>query len=221
MEWITALIDLFMHLDQHLSAIIRDYGLWTYLILFVVIFCETGLVVTPFLPGDSLLFAAGAFAAGGALNPLWLFGLLSFAAVAGDTVNYWIGNLVGPKVFHKEEVRFFKKEYLIRTHEFYERHGGKTIIIARFIPIIRTFAPFVAGIGEMTYLHFISYNIIGGIAWIAVFIYGGYFFGNLPMVKRNFTLVIMAIIFISILPGIIEFFRQRRASSKNNRSGAE
>lgn len=219
MEWIAYVIDLFLHLDQYLNVLIRDYGLWTYLILFVVIFCETGLVVTPFLPGDSLLFAAGTFAAGGALNPFWLFGLLSLAAVAGDTVNYWIGNLVGPKVFHREEVRFFKKEYLIRTHDFYERHGGKTIIIARFIPIIRTFAPFVAGIGEMTYLRFISYNVVGGIAWIAVFVYGGYFFGNLPMVKRNFTLVIMAIIFISILPGIIEFFRQRMESSKNNRSG--
>lgn len=221
MEWIAYLIDLFLHLDQHLSAIIRDYGLWTYLLLFIVIFCETGLVVTPILPGDSLLFAAGTFAAGGALNPLWLFSLLSLAAVAGDTVNYWIGNLVGPKVFHKEEVRFFKKEYLIRTHNFYERHGGKAIIFARFIPIIRTFAPFVAGIGSMTYLRFISYNIIGGIAWIAVFVYGGYFFGNLPMVKRNFTLVIMAIILISVLPGIIEFFRQRMESSKNTRSGAE
>jgi len=220
MEWITTLFDLFLHLDQHLNVIIRDYGLWTYLILFIIIFCETGLVIFPILPGDSLLFAAGAFAAGGALDPFWLFGLLSIAAVGGDTVNYWIGDLIGPKIFHREKVRFFKKEYLIRTHEFYERHGGKTIIIARFIPIIRTFAPFVAGIGEMTYLRFISYNIIGGIAWIAVFVYGGYFFGNLPMVKRNFTLVIMAIIFISILPGIIEFFRQRMESSKNNRSGA-
>jgi membrane-associated protein len=215
MEWITTLINIFLHLDQHLNIIIRDYGLWTYLILFLIIFCETGLVVTPFLPGDSLLFAAGAFAAGGALDMLWLFGLLSMAAVAGDTVNYWIGNLVGPKIFHQEKVRFFKKENLTRTHEFYERHGGKTIIIARFIPIIRTFAPFVAGIGKMTYLHFISYNIIGGIAWIAIFILGGYYFGNLPMVKKNFTLVIMAIIFISILPGIYEVLRQRIHSSKN------
>ena len=189
MEWITSLIDLFLHLDQHLNVIIRDYGLWTYLIMFVIIFCETGLVVTPILPGDSLLFAAGTFAAMGALDPIWLVGLLSIAAVAGDTVNYWVGNLVGPKIFHQEKVRFFKKEYLIRTHEFYEKYGGKTIILARFIPIIRTFAPFVAGIGKMTYLHFISFNVIGGIAWIAIFIFGGYFFGNLPMVKRNFTLV--------------------------------
>jgi len=219
MEWITTLIDLFLHLDQHLNVIIRDYGLWTYLILFVIIFCETGLVITPILPGDSLLFAAGTFAAGGALDPLWLFGLLSTAAVAGDTVNYWIGNLVGPKVFYKDEIRFFKKEYLNRTHEFYERHGGKAIILARFIPIIRTFAPFVAGIGQMTYMRFFSYNIIGGIAWIAVFVYGGFFFGNLPMVKRNFTLVILAIIFISVLPGIYEFFRQKMQSQKITEKG--
>ncbi|MEW6184734.1 MAG: DedA family protein [Thermodesulfobacteriota bacterium] len=220
MEWILSLIDLFLHLDKHLNVIISDYGTWTYLILFLIIFCETGLVVTPILPGDSLLFAAGTFAAAGALDPLWLFGLLSIAAVAGDTVNYWIGDLVGPKIFHKEQVRFFKKEYLIRTHEFYEKHGGKTIIFARFIPIIRTFAPFVAGIGEMTYIRFLSYNIVGGIAWIALFIYGGYFFGNLPVVRKNFTLVVMAIIFISILPGIIEFLRQRMQSVKNNREGA-
>jgi membrane-associated protein len=211
-EWITSILDLFLHLDQHLNVIIREYGLWTYLILFGIIFCETGLVVTPILPGDSLLFAAGAFAALGALDPLWLLALLTIAAVAGDTVNYWIGKWVGPRVFQQEKIRFFKKEYLIRTHEFYERHGGKTIIIARFIPIIRTFAPFVAGIGEMTYGRFISYNIIGGIAWIALFILGGYYFGNLPMVKKNFTWVIMAIIFISILPGIIEFLRQRKAA---------
>ncbi len=217
MDWILTLIDLLLHLDKHLSVVIRDYGLWTYLILFVIIFCETGLVITPILPGDSLLFAAGTFAAMGALDPLWLFGLLSLAAVAGDTVNYWIGNVVGPKIFHQEKVRFFKKENLTRTHEFYEKYGGKTIIIARFIPIIRTFAPFVAGIGKMTYLHFISYNVIGGIAWIAIFIFGGYYFGNLPMVKNNFTLVIMAIIIISVLPGIYELFRQRRQSSKNKK----
>lgn len=216
MDWITYLIDLFLHLDKHLSVIIRDFGPWTYLILFIVIFCETGLVITPILPGDSLLFAAGAFAATGVLDPHWLFILLGLAAVAGDTVNYWIGNWVGPKIFQQSDVRFFKKEYLIRTHEFYERHGGKTIIIARFMPIIRTFAPFVAGIGQMTYMRFISYNIIGGIVWIAVFVYGGYFFGNLPLVKKNFTLVILAIIVISILPGIIEFLRQRKQNSKKS-----
>jgi membrane-associated protein len=211
-EWITSLLDIFLHLDQHLNVIIREYGLWTYLLLFLIIFCETGLVVTPILPGDSLLFAAGAFAALGALDPLWLLALLAIAAVAGDTVNYWIGKWIGPRVFQQEKIRFLKKEYLIRTHEFYERHGGKTIIIARFIPIIRTFAPFVAGIGEMTYIRFISYNIIGGIAWIAIFILGGYFFGNLPLVKKNFTLVIMAIILISVMPGVIEFLRQRKAA---------
>jgi membrane-associated protein len=214
MDWIKYGIDIFLHLDQHLGNIIRDYGVWTYLLLFIIIFCETGLVITPILPGDSLLFAAGAFAASGALDPLWLFILLSTAAVAGDSVNYWAGNLIGPKIFQKEKVRFFKKEYLDRTHAFYERHGGKTIIIARFIPIIRTFAPFVAGIGQMTYLKFFAYNVIGGLSWIVIFIFGAYFFGNIPVVKRNFTLVIIAIIIISILPGIIEFLRQRRLSLK-------
>jgi membrane-associated protein len=214
MEWVKYGIDIFLHLDQHLSHIIRDYGMWTYLLLFIIIFCETGLVITPILPGDSLLFAAGTFAAGGALDPLWLFFLLSIAAVAGDSVNYWVGNLIGPKIFQKEKVRFFKKEYLERTHAFYERHGGKTIIIARFIPIIRTFAPFVAGIGQMTYLRFFAYNVMGGLSWIAIFVFGAYFFGNIPVVKRNFTLVIVAIIIISILPGVIEFLRQRRLSLK-------
>jgi membrane-associated protein len=208
MEIIQTFIEYFLHLDQHLNVVIQTYGVWTYLILFLIIFCETGLVVTPILPGDSLLFAAGAFAALGALNVETLLILLGIAAVAGDTVNYWIGHYVGPKVFH-QNVRFLKKEYLDRTHEFYERHGGKTIIIARFMPIIRTFAPFVAGVGSMTYPRFIAYNVIGGAAWIALFVLGGYYFGNIPAVKHNFTLVILAIIFISILPGIIEFVRQR------------
>jgi membrane-associated protein len=210
MELIAKVVDLFLHLDRHLNEIIQAYGLWTYLILFLIIFCETGLVVTPILPGDSLLFAAGAFAALGSLNVWWLFVLLTVAAIAGDTVNYWIGHYVGPRVFHQERVRFLRKEYLDRTHEFYERHGGKTIIIARFIPIIRTFAPFVAGVGRMSYGRFIAYNVAGGIAWIATFVFGGYYFGNIPVVKRNFTLVILAIIVISILPGVIEFLRQRR-----------
>jgi membrane-associated protein len=193
----------------HLSAIIQAYGTWTYLILFLIIFCETGLVVTPLLPGDSLLFAAGTFAAKGDLGVMWLFILLSIAAVLGDTANYWIGDYIGPRVFHKENVRFLNKEYLDRTHRFYEKYGGKTIIIARFVPIIRTFAPFVAGIGSMTYLRFISYNVIGGVAWIAACIFAGYFFGNIPIVKQHFTIVISAIIVISILPGVIEFIRQR------------
>ncbi len=214
MELIKNFIELFLHLDKHLNVIIQNYGVWTYLLLFLVIFCETGLVVTPLLPGDSLLFAAGTFAALGSLKVEWLFVLLSVAAIAGDTVNYWIGHYVGPKVFHKEDVRFLNKEYLDRTHRFYEKHGGKTIIIARFIPIIRTFAPFVAGIGRMTYGRFISYNVFGGLAWIAIFLFGGYYFGNLPFVKRNFTLVILAIIFISVLPGVIEFLNHRYRSSR-------
>jgi membrane-associated protein len=204
------LIDIVLHLDKHLAGIIQQYGTWTYLILFLIVFCETGLVVAPILPGDSLLFATGAFAATGALNLTTVWILLSIAAIAGDTVNYWIGSYIGPKAFQKEDSRFFKKAYLIRTHEFYEKHGGKTIIIARFMPIIRTFAPFVAGIGKMNYFRFLSYNVIGGLLWISLFLLGGYFFGNIPFVKKNFTMVILAIIFLSILPGIIEFIRHRK-----------
>jgi len=216
MELITYLIDFILNVDKYLSILIQQYGFWTYLILFIIIFCETGLVVTPILPGDSLLFAAGTFAAKGDLSTLWLFVLLSIAAIAGDTLNYWIGFYIGPRVFHKENVRFLNKKHLDRTHEFYEKYGGKTIIIARFIPIIRTFAPFVAGIGSMTYWRFISYNVIGGVAWIVVFVFAGIYFGNLPFVKDNFSFVIFAIIFISILPGIIEFLRHRyRAGEKN------
>jgi membrane-associated protein len=214
MELIQNFIELFLHLDKHLNVIIQNYGVWTYLILFLIIFCETGLVVTPLLPGDSLLFAAGTFAALGSLKVEWLYILLSVAAIGGDTVNYWIGHYVGPKVFYKEDVRFLNKKYLDRTHEFYEKHGGKTIILARFIPIIRTFAPFVAGIGRMTYWRFISYNVFGGLAWIAIFLFGGYYFGNIPVVKRNFTLVILAIIFISVLPAVIEFLNQRYRASQ-------
>jgi membrane-associated protein len=210
MDMLLNFIDIFIHLDQHLSLLIQSFGGWAYLIVFLVIFCETGLVVTPILPGDSLLFGLGAFAAMGALKVEWLFVMLSIAAIAGDTVNYMIGHYVGPRVFARESGRFFKKEYLERTHRFYEKYGGKTIVIARFVPIIRTFAPFVAGIGSMTYSRFIVYNIVGGISWIALFIFGGYYFGNLSIVKRNFTLVIFAIILISILPGVIEYVRHRR-----------
>ncbi len=209
MELIKTFIDLFLHLDQHLIWVFDNYGLWTYLILFLIIFCETGLVVTPFLPGDSLLFGVGALAAGSALDIGWLFILLSIAAILGDTVNYWIGHLVGPKVFHREESRFLKKEYLDRTHRFYEKYGGKTIILARFVPIIRTFAPFVAGIGRMSYWRFAGYNIVGGLVWIGSFLFAGYFFGNIPAVKENFTLVILGIIAVSILPGVIELVRAR------------
>lgn len=213
-QLIKLLFEFVMHIDVHLSEIIQSYGTWTYLILFLIIFCETGLVVTPFLPGDSLLFAVGTFAARGDFGLTWILLILTLAAVVGDTVNYWIGDFVGPKIFSKEHVRFLNKEYLERTHEFYEKYGGKTIIIARFVPIIRTFAPFVAGIGSMTYWHFISYNVIGGVVWVAAFILAGYFFGNIPMVKNNFTLVIFAIIVISVLPGIIEFLRQRKINKK-------
>jgi membrane-associated protein len=212
MELISRMIDFVLHLDKHLSALIQAYGLWTYLILFAVIFLETGFVVTPFLPGDSLLFAAGTFAAAGALDVLWLFLLLSVAAILGDTANYWIGHFVGPKVFHREKTRFFKKEYLDRTHRFYEKYGPETIIIARFVPIVRTFAPFVAGIGRMSYWKFISYNVIGGVGWVAIFVFGGYFFGTIPFIKRHFSLVIISIIIISLLPAAFEFIRHRRAA---------
>jgi membrane-associated protein len=202
------IIDLFLHLDAHLNELILQYGTLTYIILFLVIFAETGFVVTPFLPGDSLLFAAGTFAAIGSFDVVILFILLSIAAILGDTINYWTGHYIGPKIFNKE-TKFIKKEYLQRTHNFYEKHGGKTIIIARFVPIIRTFAPFVAGIGAMTYSKFILYNITGGIFWVGLFVFGGYYFGNIPFVKNNFSMVIIAIIFLSILPGIIEFVRHR------------
>jgi membrane-associated protein len=205
----TEILDVFLHLDVHLQAVIRTYGVWTYVILFAVIFLETGVVVTPFLPGDSLLFAAGTFAASGSLEVGWLFILLFVAAVLGDTVNYRIGYVVGPRAF-QERRRFLKHEHLERTHRFYERHGGKTIVLARFIPIIRTFAPFVAGIGRMSYGHFVFYNVFGGLLWTALFVFGGYFFGNLPIVEENFTLVVLAIIMLSVLPPVIEFLRSYR-----------
>ena len=213
MELIGMFIDFFMHLDKHMSEIIQSYGTLTYLILFLIIFCETGLVVTPFLPGDSLLFAAGTFAALGAFNVVWLFGLLVIAAMLGNTTNYWIGYFVGPRIFHKENVRFLNRKHLERTHQFYEKYGGKTIIIARFVPIVRTFAPFVAGIGRMTYGRFISYDIFGGTAWVGTCVFAGYFFGNIPVVKQNFSIVILAIIIISIMPGVIEFLRHRLRKS--------
>ncbi len=203
------IVDLFLHLDESLKGIIRDYGTWTYLILFLVIFMETGFVVTPFLPGDSLLFAAGAFAAQGALDVGLLFALLTVAAILGDTVNYQIGSYIGPRIFERERIRFLKKEHLDRTHAFYEKHGGKTIIIARFMPIIRTFAPFVAGVGSMTYRSFLGYNVIGGVIWIALFTFGGFFFGNIPIVKSNFEVVILGIIAISVLPAAVELVRRR------------
>ena len=208
-ELVTTLIDLVLHLDRHLGAIIAQYGVWTHLLLFLIVFCETGLVVTPFLPGDSLLFAAGTFAALGSLDIHLLVALLIVAAIAGDTVNYWIGAWAGPRVL-TGRVRWLRQEYLERTHRFYEKHGGKTIILARFVPIIRTFAPFVAGVGAMSYRRFLLFNVVGGVAWVALFGYAGYFFGNIPVVRRNFTLVIMAIIVISVLPIVLEFVRARR-----------
>lgn len=210
---IRQILDFVLHLDRHLGGLILQYGAWTYAILFAVIFLETGFVVTPFLPGDSLIFAAGTFAALRSLDVWLLFGLLSAAAILGDTANYWIGRLVGPKVFQTGS-RLFKKEYLDRTHAFYERHGGKTIIIARFVPIVRTFAPFVAGIGRMSYGRFVAYNVVGGVGWVALFAFGGYFFGTIPFVRRNFSLVIVAIVLVSLLPGVVEFLRHRKRAAK-------
>ena len=209
MDIFTLLVEFVLHLDQNISLLIATFGVWTYIILFAVIFCETGLVVAPFLPGDSLLFAAGAFAALGSLDFTLLFVSLAAAAIIGDTVNYWLGHYVGPKVFTKKNVRFMNREHLERAHRFYEKHGGKTIVLARFIPIIRTFAPFVAGIGAMNYRRFIVYNILGAVAWVAVFLTGGYLFGNIPVVRDNFALVMIAIIAISFAPLVFELIRRR------------
>ncbi len=207
MEQIKFLLDLFLHLDEYMANIIRQYGTWTYAILFIVIFMETGFVITPFLPGDSLLFAAGTFAALGDLNVWLLIGLLMVAAIAGDTVNYWIGHYLGDRAYN---IKWIKKEYLDRTHAFFEKHGGKTIFLARFVPIVRTFAPFVAGMGRMSYGYFFSYNVFGGIVWVVSFTLLCFFFGNLEFVKKNFELVIFAIIFISVLPAVWEALKARR-----------
>jgi membrane-associated protein len=210
---INFLIDFVLHLDQHLNEIIQSYGAWTYAFLFIIIFIETGLVITPFLPGDSLLFAAGTFAALGSLN-VWLVWLLCFAAaVLGDSVNYWIGNKIGPRAF-EQDIRFLKREYLERTERFYEKHGGKTIILARFVPIVRTFAPFVAGVGTMHYGRFISYNVIGGFLWTGLFTWLGYFFGNIEFVQKNFELVIVAIVLVSVVPMVIEYVRSKARKEK-------
>lgn len=209
MELLRWAIDWIVHLDKHLVVVVQTYGAWTYLILFVIVFLETGLVITPLLPGDSLLFAAGALAATGALEVWWLVLLLAVAAILGDSVNYWIGHAIGPRVF-RENVRFLNREHLLRTQRFYDRHGGKTIFLARFVPIVRTFAPFVAGVGSMPYSRFWFYNVVGGGVWVALFVLGGYWFGNLPFVRDNFTLVILAIIVISVLPVVVEVVRARR-----------
>jgi membrane-associated protein len=210
-EFLRHAVDFFLHIDRHLSDVISQYGTWTYAILAGVIFCETGLVVTPLLPGDSLLFAAGTFAALGSLDP-WILNLLLFGAVlAGDNVNYWVGRYIGPRAF-SGELRFFRREYLERTRAFFDRHGGKTIVLARFIPIVRTFTPFVAGIGAMTYPRFLVYSIGGGALWVSAFIWAGYFFGNLPIVRNNFGLVVLAIIGVSVVPMLVALIKERRAS---------
>ena len=210
MDFVQSVMDLFLHLDDHLSQIIARYGVWTHLILFLIVFAETGLVVTPFLPGDSLLFAAGTFAALGSLDVWLVVALLIGAAILGDTVNYWVGAWIGPRAF-SGNVRFLRKDYLDRTHAFYEKHGGKTIILARFVPIIRTFAPFVAGVGAMSYPKFITYNVVGAVLWVGLFVPAGYFFGNIPAVRDNFTVVILAIIAISVVPIAFEAIRARRS----------
>ena len=209
MELLRTVFDFFLHLDVYLNEIIQAYGVWTYALLFLVIFMETGFVVTPFLPGDSLLFAAGAFAAAGSLNIWLLFILLFTAAVLGDTVNYWIGHYIGPKAFTADS-RFLKREYMDRTQRFYDKHGGKTIVLARFVPIVRTFAPFVAGVGQMHYGRFFSFNVLGGFLWTSIFLFGGYFFGNIPIIQENFEFVIVVIILISVVPMGIEYLRGRR-----------
>lgn len=220
MGFLQDFLEIILHLDRHLFDLCTQYGAWVYAILFVIVFCETGLVVTPFLPGDSLLFAVGSLAAINALDLTTSIVLLIAAAILGDTVNYWIGDYVGPKVFHQENSRFLNKEYLVRTHQFYEKHGGKTIIIARFLPIIRTFAPFVAGIGSMTYKRFFMFNVVGGALWVLLFVPAGYFFGSVPIVKNNFSLVILALVLIPGIPSVVEVVRmqlkRRKARSQSS-----
>lgn len=209
MEIFQKLIDLLLHFDTHLSVLIQNCGAWTYLILFGIIFAETGFVVTPFLPGDSLLFVLGTFSAQGAFNPIILAGILMLAAILGDSVNYAIGKYLGSHLIHTKRIPFFRKEHLDKTHHFYKKYGSKTIVLARFIPIIRMFAPFVAGIVRMDYTKFFIYNVVGGMLWVGIFVFGGFYFGNIPIVKEHFSLVVLLIICISIMPGIIAFFRSR------------
>ena len=214
MELIRFVVDFILHIDVHLAELVAQYGVWVYAILFLILFCETGLVVTPFLPGDSLLFVAGALAAlpGNDLNVHTMVALMVVAAIIGDAVNYTIGRLFGDKLFSNPNSKIFRRSYLDKTHAFYERHGGKTIILARFVPIVRTFAPSVAGMGKMSYRHFAIYNVSGALLWVLLFTYAGYLFGNMPMVQENLKLLIVAIILLSILPGVIEVWRHRRAA---------
>ncbi len=212
MELLAQVIDLFLHLDQHLAAFVAQYGAWVYGLLFLIVFMETGFVVTPFLPGDSLLFVAGAVAAAGGMELPWLMAVLVVAALCGDNVNYWVGRLVGPRLFKHESNRWLKRENLDRTHEFMERHGAKAIIIARFVPIVRTFVPFVCGLGRLTYARFILFSVLGALLWVGLLVPVGFFFGNLPVVKQNLSAVILLIVFLSLLPGLIEYLRTRRAA---------
>jgi membrane-associated protein len=214
MEFIQLVIDFILHIDRHLAELTAAYGPWIYGILFLIIFCETGLVVTPFLPGDSLLFVAGAIATQDAMNVHLMVVLLIVAAILGDAVNYSIGRFFGARLFANPDSKIFRRRYLELTEAFYAKHGGKTIILARFVPIVRTFAPFVAGMGHMPYRRFAAYNVIGAIVWVTLFSYAGYFFGNLPVVQSNLHYLIVAIIFVSILPGVIEIIRHRRAAAR-------
>ncbi|MDN0117307.1 DedA family protein [Yersinia intermedia] len=216
MEFIRFVIDFILHIDVHLAELVAQYGIWVYAILFLILFCETGLVVTPFLPGDSLLFVAGALASlpSNDINVHVMVALMVTAAILGDAVNYTIGRVFGEKLFSNPDSKIFRRSYLEKTHQFYEKHGGKAIILARFVPIIRTFAPFVAGMGKMSYRHFAAYNVIGALVWVLLFTYAGYLFGNVPIVQNNLKLLIVAIIVVSILPGVFEVWRHRRAQSR-------
>lgn len=213
MEYLAQFVDFFVHLDKHLDALILSYGGWSYVVLFLIVFCETGLVITPILPGDSLLFAAGALAGRGSLDVILLSVLLFIAAVLGDAVNYKIGNYIGPKVFERKDSRIFKPAYLQKTQEFYDRYGPKTIVIARFVPIVRTFAPFLAGVGKMSYSKFGFYNVTGALLWVGSLVTAGYLFGEIPFVKNNFSLVIFAIIIVSVMPAVVEVIRAKRSPS--------
>ncbi|CNJ81581.1 hypothetical protein yaldo0001_22680 [Yersinia aldovae ATCC 35236] len=216
MEFIRFVIDFILHIDVHLAELVAQYGIWVYAILFLILFCETGLVVTPFLPGDSLLFVAGALASlpSNDLNVHMMVALMVVAAILGDAINYTIGRVFGEKLFSNPDSKIFRRSYLDKTHQFYEKHGGKAIVLARFVPIIRTFAPFVAGMGKMSYRHFAAYNVIGALVWVLLFTYAGYWFGNMPFVQDNLKLLIVAIIVVSILPGVFEVWRHRRAAAR-------
>jgi len=219
MGFIHFVIDFILHIDVHLAELVAQYGIWVYGILFLILFCETGLVVTPFLPGDSLLFVAGALAAlpGNDMNVHLMAFLMAIAAILGDAVNYTIGRVFGERLFSNPDSKIFRRSYLDKTHKFYEKHGGKTIILARFVPIVRTFAPFVAGMGHMSYRHFAAYNVIGALVWVLLFTYAGYLFGDLPIVQENLKLLIVGIIVVSVLPGVIEIWRHKRAAAKEKR----